>query len=71
MYAGLASALQVLWGPQSCLCCQVSDNWQVVLQWAYHRNSLMHHYSPGTFLSLASGKVFDVESLAVDAHMLC
>lgn len=48
MYAGLASALQVLWGPQPCLCCQVFDNRQVVLQWAHHWNSLMHHYSPGT-----------------------
>ena len=57
-YAGLASALQVLWSPQSCLCCKVSYNWQVVLQWAYHWNSLMHHHSPGTFLSLAPCSVF-------------
>ena len=44
--------MQVLWGPQPCLCRQVSDNWQMVLQWTHHWNSLMHHHSSGTYYFL-------------------
>ena len=41
-------ALQVLWDSQPCVCGQVLDHREVVLQWARsHGHSLLHHHAPG------------------------
>ena len=41
-------AVQVLWDSQPCVCGQVPDHGEVVLQWeGSHGHSLLHHHAPG------------------------